>query len=268
MRRTTFNRCGFTLVELLVVVAIIALLISIMLPSLRGARDEAKRVVCRNNVRSIWTGVIMYTYEFNDRVPFMEDVNLEDPEADPFDPEHPTTVGNVLQKYVNPETWKCPSAVAGFPFSAGRGQWAMTYTFSAAGKPGEGVPYDDNPQANTGTPLDPAVSNYVHFDGRPMRLLDGRRYVGFGVNRNHRGSWNVRRAIIAEALAGDEARGKPKYPHRGVVDVRLDLQNYRETFERQTLGNGKKPSYHELHADGEKVEVILTRLWRQHLPGY
>lgn len=268
MRINVKPRRGFTLVELLIVVAILALLISIMLPSLSKAREQTKRVMCRNNLRSIWTGILTYSLEFNDRVPFMEDVNLLDPEADPFDPAYPSTVGNVLLSYVNPGSWVCPSAIAGFPKSAGRGQWKMTYEFSTAGKPGEGVPYDDNPKANSRSPLDPAVSNYVHFDGRPMRLMDGRRYVGFGVNRNQKGSWNVRRSIIADAMGGDRAHGRPKYPHRGAVQVRTDLENYRPTFEFNTFGSGVKPGYFELHADGDKVDVYLTRYWEKHMPGY
>ena len=68
-KRLSSQRRGFTLVELLVVIGIIALLISILLPSLAKAREAGNSVKCLANLRSLSQAMISFTNDHKGYMP-------------------------------------------------------------------------------------------------------------------------------------------------------------------------------------------------------
>jgi prepilin-type N-terminal cleavage/methylation domain-containing protein/prepilin-type processing-associated H-X9-DG protein len=63
------NGQAFTLIELLVVVAVIALLISILMPALTNARQQARATKCLAHLRVLGQGIAMYASEYRDGMP-------------------------------------------------------------------------------------------------------------------------------------------------------------------------------------------------------
>ena len=59
---------GFTLVELLIVIGIIALLVSILLPAANRAREMSRRTVCLSNIRQLTAAWLMYAGEHQGRL--------------------------------------------------------------------------------------------------------------------------------------------------------------------------------------------------------
>lgn len=87
-------RPAFTLIELLVVVAIIAMLLSVLLPSLRSARESARRTLCGTNQRATLQGMQYYAREhrekwfyFNHEYDFVQRRYRGVPERSDRDPE-------------------------------------------------------------------------------------------------------------------------------------------------------------------------------------
>lgn len=62
------GKTGFTLIEMLVVISIIAVLAAILFPLFARARENARRSSCQSNLRQIGLGMLQYCGDYDDKL--------------------------------------------------------------------------------------------------------------------------------------------------------------------------------------------------------
>ncbi len=107
------TRRAFTLIELLVVVAIIALLVSILLPALGRVKENGRRAMCLSNLHHLGQALQQYLNAYGDVLPVaaqMPSVDGRDPNDDFYHP----PIMDFLEPFAgNLELFRCPSDMPG-----------------------------------------------------------------------------------------------------------------------------------------------------------
>lgn len=129
--------CAFTLVELLVAIGILAVLLSILIPSIRRARRASETAACLNNQRQIMGASLAYAADYRSALPFTG-WNSTDPvpnwlysQATPMQGTTAEVRGGQLWPYLQVErAYRCPGDAG--PWPAGKVQNLTSYVINGS----------------------------------------------------------------------------------------------------------------------------------------
>ncbi|HBC88899.1 MAG TPA: hypothetical protein DCZ94_18305 [Lentisphaeria bacterium] len=105
MRRQV--RTMFTLIELLVVIAIIAILAALLLPALQNAKDQAKCISCKSNIRQVGLNLLSFTNDYDGFLPpWTGDKKNAGHEGELF-PDNANMTAVVAYRWFTDESYNC-----------------------------------------------------------------------------------------------------------------------------------------------------------------
>lgn len=119
------TRTAFTLIEILVVIAIISILAAILFPVFARARENARRASCASNLKQLALSVMQYTQDNDGKL-----MGYTTPKADGSGGTSDWNRFNPIQPYIkNRQTLFCPSAPKYAATAAVSGAWSTQYGF-------------------------------------------------------------------------------------------------------------------------------------------
>ena len=123
------KRQRFSLIELLIVIAVIAILMGLLLPVLKKAREQATRILCLSNFKQCSTSIFAYAGDFNSYLPYLTDSH--DPDYFRYGTYH---LDSQLNSYIGSfKVWRCPVMKSAAPIDdpANTGNFRCTYQYWA-----------------------------------------------------------------------------------------------------------------------------------------
>ena len=174
------RRAAFTLVELLIVIAIIAVVAAILFPVFASAKRSAKRTTALSNVEQIGKAVQLYLSDHDDTLPFRFPSLPSWPWFDPIlilDLDSPKGFNAVLGPYLNSTAvWYSPEdrlSVPGYTSFCVNGQLAFSWSMSSFARPAEAIYLTDRTDIPRSPALPPDTYGWWSFiDTEPFNVND------------------------------------------------------------------------------------------------
>ena len=244
---------GFTLVELLVVIGIIALLISILMPALGKAREQANAVKCMSNERQMGQALVMFTNEHKGYLPkawFNDGVIGGRGDWQYRDPMYGWTY--ILSLYMgrNKEAFRCPSDETDHTYDTfNDGAANLPDTPDADNIPGS---YRLNISYLPNGPFEAIRITRLSRPSEAIIIADGRQ--GFGENAwNQLATWEAPFAHVSEANTSNVAF--KRHRERGMyvfADGHAENLYWKETWAArgEKLSNGNQPTMWRMNYEG------------------